>query len=144
VIDPAARSSAALYRQIAADLRRRILSGELPPGTLLRAEADLAHDYGVGRNALRAALRVLTAEGLVETGSGRRARVAAQREHDGQVVILWPGDELVGRLATEDDARAIGVEPGDVVMVVRTGVMEWRYPAAGYVFRAPDPGQPSG
>lgn len=144
MIDPAARSSAALYRQIAADLRRRILAGELPSGALLRAEADLAHDYQVGRDTLRAALRLLAAEGLVETGSGRRARVAVQREHDGQVVVLWPGDEVEGRLATEDDARALGVKAGDMLIVVRTGTREWRYPAAGFRFRAPEPDQPNG
>jgi DNA-binding GntR family transcriptional regulator len=60
---------------LAADLRREILDGELPAGARLR-ERELCEAYGVARHSLRAALRVLAADGLVRIEPHRGARVA--------------------------------------------------------------------
>src|SRR5947207_8293112 len=49
---------------VAARLRRRIITGELPPGSSLPREADLMAQFGVARPSLREALRVLEAEAL--------------------------------------------------------------------------------
>jgi len=38
--------SAPMYRLIAEDLRRRIESGELPPGAQLQSEVELREKYG--------------------------------------------------------------------------------------------------
>jgi DNA-binding GntR family transcriptional regulator len=48
---------------IAAEVRARILAGDLVPGDPLR-EADLAEAFGVARNTVREALRLLTQGGL--------------------------------------------------------------------------------
>jgi DNA-binding GntR family transcriptional regulator len=56
-------------------LRREILDGALPAGARLR-EVELCETYGVARHSLRAALRVLAAEGLVRIEPHRGARVA--------------------------------------------------------------------
>ncbi|MFC6883416.1 GntR family transcriptional regulator [Actinomadura yumaensis] len=48
-------------------LRERITTGNYAAGTRLPAEADLAAEFGVARNTVRAALTVLRAEGLIET-----------------------------------------------------------------------------
>jgi len=56
-------------------LRSRIMSGELAPGIALREEA-LSTAYQVSRHTLRAALRVLAREGLVEIVPNRGATVA--------------------------------------------------------------------
>lgn len=53
------------YREIVADLRARILSGEWTPGTNLPRMTDLARDYGVNRDTLARAIAILEAEGLV-------------------------------------------------------------------------------
>jgi DNA-binding GntR family transcriptional regulator len=53
-----------LHEEVAAQLRDRIFSGELMPGTFLD-EAQLAHEMRISRTPLREALKVLTAEGLV-------------------------------------------------------------------------------
>ena len=49
---------------VADDLRGRVLDGGFAPGTALR-EVALSEEFGVGRHTLRAALGVLTHEGLV-------------------------------------------------------------------------------
>jgi DNA-binding GntR family transcriptional regulator len=56
-------------------LRREILDGVLPSGAWLR-ERELCETYGVARHSLRAALRVLAAEGLVKIEPHRGAHVA--------------------------------------------------------------------
>src|ERR671931_2661133 len=56
-------------------LRREILDGALPAGAWLR-ERELCETYGVARHSLRAALRVLAAEGLVKIEPHRGAHVA--------------------------------------------------------------------
>jgi len=56
-------------------LRSRILAGELAPGARLREE-ELADAYAVSRHTLRAALRSLAADGLVEIVPNRGAAVA--------------------------------------------------------------------
>jgi GntR family transcriptional regulator len=37
-----------MYRRIADDLRRRIESGELPPGARIKSEVELMEEYGQG------------------------------------------------------------------------------------------------
>lgn len=60
-----------LYRQIADDLRRKIESGELRHGMRLRTEDQLMDFYHTSRNTVRAALKELTARGLVYTLHGK-------------------------------------------------------------------------
>ncbi|MBU2664058.1 GntR family transcriptional regulator [Actinoplanes bogorensis] len=55
--------SAAL--RVAAGLRERVSSGQVPPGTAL-SQAGLATEYGVSRIPVRDALHQLAGEGLVE------------------------------------------------------------------------------
>jgi DNA-binding GntR family transcriptional regulator len=57
-------------------LRARILDGDLESGSRLR-ETELARQYGVARNSLRAALDALGHEGLVERVPRRGVFVAA-------------------------------------------------------------------
>ena len=61
--------------EVAADLRRRILEGDLPPSSPLR-EIELAMTYVVSRHSARAALRSLASEGLVQIERNRGASVA--------------------------------------------------------------------
>ena len=57
-----------------ADVLRRVVT-DSAPGRLLPAEDQLAAEYGVSRNAVRAALDLLRAEGLVERIQGTGTRV---------------------------------------------------------------------
>jgi GntR family transcriptional regulator len=67
-----------LYRRIALDLRRRIRSGDLPPGRRLPPEPELTKLYNVSRNTVRDAIKWLMANGLVETRPGQGTFVANQ------------------------------------------------------------------
>jgi DNA-binding FadR family transcriptional regulator len=57
-------------------LARRILSdivrGQLPAGAMLPSEAAMIESYGVGRNSLREALRILEIHGLIKIKPGPR------------------------------------------------------------------------
>jgi DNA-binding FadR family transcriptional regulator len=56
---------------LAAALRERILTGEYGEGTALPPERDLVDETGLGRGSVREALRLLEAEGLIRTKTGR-------------------------------------------------------------------------
>ncbi|MDG4858889.1 GntR family transcriptional regulator [Streptomyces sp. T-3] len=53
------------YQDIADELRDRIKSGDLPPGSRLPTQAKLADEFGVERGAVRAALKALADDGLL-------------------------------------------------------------------------------
>lgn len=60
-----------LWRQVAGDLRRGILSGEIPPGSRLPNEHELSSIYRVARVTVRSAISYLESEGLVVVTRGR-------------------------------------------------------------------------
>ena len=64
--------------QILADLRRRILRGDLADGEKLPAERDLAAAYGVSGATVREAVRVLSSTGLVDVRHGSGSYVNAR------------------------------------------------------------------
>lgn len=55
----------ARYREIAAELRGQITSGQYPTGTSLPRQTDLAARFGTTRAVIAEAIRVLEADGLV-------------------------------------------------------------------------------
>jgi DNA-binding GntR family transcriptional regulator len=65
----------ALREQVLAELRRRIVDGDYAQGERL-TETRLADDFGVSRNPVREALRVVEAEGFVHILPRRGAVVA--------------------------------------------------------------------
>jgi len=70
------------YQQVAADLRARMESGEYPPGARMPSITELMKRYGVALATMNAAIRVLRAEGRIETeqGKGTFARKAPDSE----------------------------------------------------------------
>jgi GntR family transcriptional regulator len=67
-----------IYRRIAHDLRRRIRSGDLPPGRRLPTEPELKKLYNASRNTIRDAIKWLATNGLVETRPGQGTFVVGQ------------------------------------------------------------------
>jgi DNA-binding FadR family transcriptional regulator len=64
---------------VAADLRQRIVAGELRDGDELPRESDLLDEFGVSRPSLREALRVLETEGLVRIRRGNVGGAVVRR-----------------------------------------------------------------
>jgi GntR family transcriptional repressor for pyruvate dehydrogenase complex len=104
--------------QIADELRRLIIAGELDEGDSLGHEPELIERFGVSRPSLREALRILEAEGLISVVRGVL----------GGVVVHRPDQRLTARtaalvlqtrnvsLADVFDARTI-IEPAAVRLV---------------------------
>lgn len=74
-------ASTTSYRDIKADLLRRITGGDWPPGAQMPNEIDLARDYGSARATISRAMRELAEDGIVERKrrAGTRVRLAPRR-----------------------------------------------------------------
>jgi GntR family transcriptional regulator len=86
------------YHQIAEQLRRRILAGELSSGQVLPSEAALGAEHDASRVTIRKALELLRSEGLVESRQGFGWSVAA-------LALRQP---LVGLVTIEEQLAAQG------------------------------------
>jgi DNA-binding FadR family transcriptional regulator len=64
-----------IYQDIARKLAQQINSGELPEGTRLPSERELAEAFGASRTSVREALLSLQASGLISLRQKARARV---------------------------------------------------------------------
>ncbi len=69
-----------LHAQVAREVGLQILEGKLAPGAVLPNEADFGSQLGVSRTALREAVKVLAAKGLVEVRRKTGTRVRPQHD----------------------------------------------------------------
>ena len=65
-----------LHGAVVTSLRKMIVSGQIPPDSLLR-EKELCQELGISRTPLREAIRTLAREGLVKLTPNRSAVVAS-------------------------------------------------------------------
>jgi DNA-binding LacI/PurR family transcriptional regulator len=65
------KSFAPLYHQVAADIRRQIVRGDMPVGTRIPPHRDLAVQYGVSVITINKALSGLVSEGVLHSHVGR-------------------------------------------------------------------------
>lgn len=129
------------YREIADDLRRRILQGEIGADERMPGELPLAGEYGVSRGVIRNALAALRRRGLVAShpGSGWRVRSDVQTQEFAEMrsFAQWarsrrmtPGGRVVRQdqsPATAVDARLLRMRAGDdVLRVVRVRTLDER------------------
>ena len=96
-------NSQALYEQLVAHFRRRILEGTLPPGTRLPSELALVEEYDISRGTIRQAMAALVNEGYLERIPGRGTFVrqpataqspAAVRQNRIGLLLSYPNSEL--------------------------------------------------
>jgi DNA-binding GntR family transcriptional regulator len=121
------------------DLRRRILSGELAPGTPLRQEA-LAEELGVSRIPLREAIRLLSSEGLVDLQPHRGAFVVPVLIEDVKEFFELRGqlEPWLLRLAVPEQTEADLAQAEDLVAAMEDADagawsgLNWRLHAALY------------
>lgn len=94
------------------ELRRLVVTGELPPGTRL-VEDRLAEQLGVSRNPVREALQVLVAEGFVTVTPRRGAFVAqitpeqAEELFDVRTALEQLAARTAARRATDADVSRL-------------------------------------
>lgn len=104
-----------LHSQVVQQLGQLIVSGKLAPGEGLPREDVLAEKLAVSRTALREAMKVLVAKGLIESRqrTGARVREAIHWKQLDQDVLAWrcasmPTDDFVDKLV---EMREL-IEPG--------------------------------
>lgn len=69
-----------LWERIAEELRGQIVDGSLPVDSYLPNEIDLAAQYGISRNTIRASLRQLADEGFITRIRKKGSRVVKKDE----------------------------------------------------------------
>lgn len=129
------------YQEVAEEIRHKISDGTYPPGHEMSSIEELMEQYSVSRTTVRAALKLLTDDGLLNPGRGRRKttvrdsrriRVSFSRYNsvmqpggpagpwetacaeqglDGQMKTVTVDSRPIGK----DDAQLLGVEPGSDV-----------------------------
>ena len=67
-----------IVEKLTNELGRAIVAGEFPPGSVLPNEAGLSSSGGVGRGAVREAVRMLQAKGMIESRPKRGTTVLPQ------------------------------------------------------------------
>ncbi|GAA2577642.1 GntR family transcriptional regulator [Actinomadura fulvescens] len=95
-------------RQIADVLRRQVLHGAFPSG-VLPPEADLVRDFATSRNAVRDALDLLRAEGLVERCPGVGTTVATEKYPHGLERLLGLAETLREHGEVTNEVRTTGL-----------------------------------
>jgi DNA-binding GntR family transcriptional regulator len=96
-----------LADQVASIVRQRILNGELPPGTPLQ-EVPLAASFGVSRNTMREATRILSLENLLKRSVHRGVAVSQLSLKDVQEIYhLRRMLEISGVLAAKDNRAEV-------------------------------------
>lgn len=116
----------ALYLRVADDLRRRILEGDLPPGSAFPSRRQLRKYYGMGDGPVAKATALLRADGLVAGHQRYRLvvthPVAVRTMTD--PTAPWPhgiGDRWRSEVAaTPDQAARLAVPPGTTLSVETT------------------------
>lgn len=104
-----------VFEDICEQIRGQLASGQLKPGSKLPGERDLAAAFGVGRPAVREALRTLEISGIVSIQKGARGG-AFIREGDTQIMTKALRDfMLLGRISI-DNLREARIQIWSVVV----------------------------
>jgi DNA-binding GntR family transcriptional regulator len=137
VIDP--DSGWPAWRQLADQLRGRILGGELQPGQALPSEERLRQETGLSRNTIRRAILTLRAEGLLLVDPPRGTFV---RQPEEVTTVDVSAGTVSARMPTPDERREFSVPEGTPVLVVdHGGGQTSTYPADRVALRV-TPGDP--
>ncbi len=86
------------FREIKADILRKITRGEWKPGSLIPNELDLAAHYGAARATVNRAMRELAEDGLIERKrkAGTRVRMSPVRQARFDIPIVRRQVEELG------------------------------------------------
>src|SRR5882724_6608418 len=96
------------YAQVIDELRRRIESGEYPPGSLLPSEHQLSEEFRIARPTVVRALRVLRQDGWIETQQGKGSFVRGRPALAG-LETQRPGEDALNRDESHESGELIEV-----------------------------------
>jgi DNA-binding FadR family transcriptional regulator len=104
--------------ELAAQIERQVVSGELATGAKLPSERQLAEQFGVSRPVVREALRSLVERRLVDVQPGRGSFVRNPRSHDAadrldsfyRLRMITPRDLVEARTMLECTATALAAQ----------------------------------
>ncbi|PBC62111.1 GntR family transcriptional regulator [Streptomyces sp. Tue6028] len=108
-------------RQLADLLRRQVLTGGYPDGSLPH-EAALGTDYRASRNTVRQALDLLRAEGLVERLPGVGTVVVAQKYPQGLDRLMGLAETLREHGQVSNEVRSMGPVAAPAPVADRLGI----------------------
>jgi DNA-binding GntR family transcriptional regulator len=108
---------------IAADLRSRVFSGDLGSGEAL-TETDVATSYEVARPTAKASIEKLVAEGLLDRGTHKTARVVdlgPESVRDIYLARAYLESEVLRRLARTKDVPQGAVQANRDIAALKSG-----------------------
>ncbi|NKF51939.1 FadR family transcriptional regulator [Shewanella sp. WXL01] len=126
---PIGGSKRSLHVQVACEMARSIISGDLPQGDIIPGEMELCTQFGVSRTALREAIKLLTSKGLLESKPKVGTRVRPQ-EHwnylDSQLLDWLIDMDKTEYLYHEFLALRKAIEPEACACAARNASVEQR------------------
>lgn len=118
-----------VYEQLALELRAKIISGELAPGSNWPTEREVAREHNVSQSTARKAFQLLISEGLLELASPRQGyRVRNPQRpslhmtyptRTNSVTEAEEGESVSSALTT-----SVGSAPDEIATVLVIGVNE--------------------
>jgi DNA-binding FadR family transcriptional regulator len=94
------------FEEICQRIREQLVAGQLKPGDKLPAERDLAQQLGVGRNALREALRSLEIAGIVRLQKGVKGGAFIREGDTGRMNQVVQDMLSLGSISVEELTEA--------------------------------------
>ena len=120
---PGRIAAVSIVEAIAADLRSRIFSGDLASGQSL-TETEVASSYEVARPTAKASIEKLVAEGLLDRGTHKTARVVdlgPDSVRDIYLARAYLESEVLRRLARTKAVPQTAVQANRDIAAVQTG-----------------------
>lgn len=119
-------ASVPAYRRVAGELVKLISRGDLPPGSRVPPERQLAAAYGISRMTARAAVQLLSQRGLVERKDRSGVFVARPKIEQDLSTVAGFHDQMVSRGVVPGaeviDARTLRADELDAGIAIRLGL----------------------
>lgn len=99
------------FEEVSFEIKKMIITGKLKPGDKLPSEIELAHQFGVGRQTIREAHRILELSGFITIKKGFGGGPVIQNTMFNRIESLFY-DAFLTKMISRDDLHAarLGIE----------------------------------